>query len=65
MKKSASLLIFFYLVLAASSVFAATATCEVEEVQGDRIILKNCGERAKGFEKGNTVKVKLHKKEGK
>lgn len=64
MKKSASLLIFFYLVLATSSAFSATATCVVEEVQGDRIILKNCDERAKGFEKGNTVKVKLHKKGG-
>ena len=64
MKKSLVLLIPPLLILASAPAFSATVTCEVEEVNGGRIVLNNCDERAKGFEKGNKVKVKLDEKKG-
>jgi|GEM_PF-5649830 len=49
--------------ISAQPVFSATVTCEVQAVQGDKIILINCNERrAKGFKPGNKVKLKLKKK---
>ncbi len=60
-----SLIFFLTLVFAfylAVPAFSATVTCEVEKVSDNRIILKNCDERAKGFVEGNKVKVKLQKK---
>jgi len=64
MKKSLVLLILLSLVIKSTFAFAATVTCEVEEVSGSRIILNKCDERAKSFEKGNVVKVKLNEKKG-
>jgi hypothetical protein len=41
---------------------SATVTCEVQAVQGAKIILINCNEqRAKGFKPGDKVKLKLKK----
>ena len=62
MKKTFVLLLIVFFAVSASKAFSATVTCVVEEVSGGTIILKNCDERAKGFERGNTVKVKLQKK---
>lgn len=62
MKKSIILPILFYGLFVASPSFSATVTCEIEEVGADTIVLKNCDQRAKGFEKGKKVKVRLQKK---
>jgi hypothetical protein len=64
MKKSLVLLIPLLLIFISSPVLSATVTCEIEEVSGGRIVLNNCDERVKGFEKGNKVKVKLDEKKG-
>nr|MBF0223212.1 hypothetical protein [Desulfobulbaceae bacterium] len=64
MKKSLIIWILVYLVGAAVPALSATVTCEVEEVSGSTIILKNCDERAKGFEKGRKVKVKMQQEKG-
>lgn len=50
--------------ISSPSSFGATVSCEVSEVSGSTIILKNCDEkRAEDFKKGDKVKVKLQKKE--
>jgi len=64
MKKYLVFLLLLLLIFDSATVFSATVTCEVEEVSGARIVLNNCDERAKGFEKGNIVKVKLNEKKG-
>ncbi len=52
----------FWAFLSTQVVYAATVTCEVQEVRGDKIILVNCdAQRAKGFKPGNKVKLKLKK----
>ena len=61
MNKALIALILFIFFTAAPA-FSATVTCEIEEIRGNSIVLKNCDERAKGFVKGNKVKVKLQKK---
>ena len=65
MKESLVYFVLLSLICVAVPAFSATVTCEVEEVSGSKIILKNCDERAKGFGKGNMVKVKLQQKKGK
>lgn len=59
-------LAFFGLVSGVLPVRAATVTCEVKSVQGSTIVLENCdAQRAKGFEPGSKVKIKLQKESDK
>lgn len=56
------LLTFFSILFWGSPVLAATVSCEVQAVQGDVIILKNCNvKRVQGFKPGDRVKIKLQK----
>lgn len=44
--------------------FAATVSCEVKEVLGSTLVLKNCdAKRLVNFKKGHKVKVKMLKKQ--
>jgi len=51
-----------YLLSASLCASAATVSCEVQEVKGSTLILKNCDtKRLISFKKGSKVKVKTHK----
>lgn len=64
--RSGLLVLFAVLILNILPAKAATVTCEVKSVQGRTMILENCDEkRAKGFEPGSKVKIKLQQEPGK
>ncbi len=46
-----------YLSITATVSFAASAKCEVVEVQDDRLVI-DCGKKKKNFAPGSTIKIK-------
>jgi hypothetical protein len=55
-------LILFSILFSGIPALSATVSCEVQEVRGDVIILKNCNvKRAQGFRAGDKVKIKLQR----
>ena len=60
-KVLAAAFVLMFVATTASMSFAAKIKCEVEQVDGEKVIL-NCGDKADKFEAGDKLKVPTAKK---
>jgi hypothetical protein len=60
-KVLAAAFVLMFVATTASMSFAAKIKCEVEEVDGEKVIL-NCGDKADKFEAGDKLRVPTAKK---
>ena len=60
-KVLAAAFVLMFVATTASMSFAAKINCEVEQVDGEKVIL-NCGDKADKFKEGDKLKVPTAKK---